>query len=121
MSPNSSFTDRLKIFFAARSDDICQSDDAVDTFSYTVDSKEQTMNKTVDTTTPSVAFKTVHYVYGTDVTNMSANELLYAVKSVETEIASLDSVKTKSAYVVKRKAELNEMLVKIVEHLDAKA
>ena len=74
----------------------------------------QTMNQT------TVAFETKHYVYGMDVANMSSGQLIDAIKKLEAEIADLKGVKAKSEHIKKRIAELEGMLAKIVEVLDAK-
>ena len=79
--------------------------------------KEEPMNTLP---TVAVAFETVHYVYGTDVTKMTDDRLVEAIKQVEAEIAKLDVVKTKSKKIDAKKAELNEMLAKIVDTLDAR-
>ena len=71
-------------------------------------------------TQTTVAFETKHYVYGMDVANMSAGQLIDAIKKLEAEIADLKGVKAKSEHIKKRIAELEGMLVKIVEVLDAK-
>lgn len=78
--------------------------------------KEEIMN----TQTSVVAFETVHYVYGTDVAKMTDDQLVDAIKQVEVEIAKLDVVKTKSKKIDAKKAELNDMLAKIVETLDGR-
>lgn len=78
--------------------------------------KEEIMN----TQTSVVAFETVHYVYGTDVAKMTDDQLVDAIKQVEAEIAKLDVVKTKSKKIDAKKAELNDMLAKIVETLDGR-
>lgn len=74
--------------------------------------------QTMDQTTP--AFETKHYVYGVDVANMSSGQLIEAIKKLEAEIADLKGVKAESEHIKKRIAELEGMLVKIVEVLDAK-
>ena len=66
------------------------------------------------------AFETKHYVYGQDVSHMSANELIESIKKVEAEITDLKLVKTKSAHILTRVAELGAMLTQIVAVLDAK-
>ena len=71
-------------------------------------------------TQTTVAFETKHYVYGMDVANMSSGQLIDAIKKLEAETADLKSVKAKSEHIKKRIAELEAMLVKIVEVLDAK-
>lgn len=78
--------------------------------------KEEIMN----TQTSVVAFETVHYVYGTDVAKMTDDQLIDSIKQVEAEIAKLDVVKTKSKKIDAKKAELNDMLAKIVETLDGR-
>lgn len=68
----------------------------------------------------AVAFETKHYVYGMDVTNMSSGQLIDAIKRIEAEIADLKGVKAKSEHLKKRITELEGMLAKVVEVLDAK-
>lgn len=77
--------------------------------------KEETMS-----TKPVVPFETVHYVYGTDVATMTDDQLVEAIKQVEAEIAKLDVVKTQSKKIDAKKAELKDMLAKIVETLDGR-
>lgn len=78
--------------------------------------EENTMNQTV---TPfTVAFATKSYIYGKDVEQMSEGELINAIRSVETEIASLKTVQTPSKKIATKIAELEEMLKKIVGVLD---
>lgn len=72
----------------------------------------------VNNTTP--AFETKHFVFGMDVANMTSGQLLEAIKKIENEIADLKAVKSKSEFIKKRIAELDGMLVKVVEVLDAK-
>lgn len=72
----------------------------------------------VNNTTP--AFETKHFVFGMDVANMTPGQLLEAIKKIENEIAELKLVKSKSEFIKKRIAELDGMLVKVVEVLDAK-
>lgn len=76
--------------------------------------EEPAMNQT----TP--AFQTRHFVYGMDVDNMSAGQLIEAIKKIEAEIADLKLVKSKSEHIKKRIAELEDMLAKVVQVLDAK-
>ena len=71
-------------------------------------------------TKPTVAFETVHYVYGTDVATMSDEQLIEAIKQVEGEIAKLDVVETESKKIAAKKTELKDMLAKIVETLDGR-
>lgn len=72
----------------------------------------------VNPTTP--AFETRHFVYGLDVANMSAGQLIEAIKKIEAEIADLKGVKAKSDHIKGRIAELEVMLAKVVVVLDAK-
>lgn len=85
-------------------------------------SKQPQANKEtpVNSTNNSVAFETRHYVYGMDVANMNSGQLIEAIKRIEAEINDLKSVKAKSEHVKKRIAELEGMLAKVVEVLDAK-
>ena len=50
---------------------------------------------------------------------MSTGQLIEAVKKIEAEIADLKLVKTKSAKIQKMIGDLNDMLAKVVETLDA--
>ena len=75
----------------------------------------------VNQTTQAVpAFETKHYVFGQDVSNMTEGQLVDAIKRIENEIADLKTVKTKSTKITAKIAELNAMLAKVVEVLDAK-
>lgn len=76
--------------------------------------KEEPVNQT------TTAFETRHFVYGLDVANMSAGQLIDAIKRIEAEIADLKGVKAKSEHLKKRITELEGMLAKVVEVLDAK-
>ncbi|MBX9922240.1 MAG: hypothetical protein K2Y33_20805 [Mycolicibacterium frederiksbergense] len=68
----------------------------------------------------TTAFETKHYVFGQDVSNMTEGQLTDAIKRIENEIADLKTVKTKSTKITAKIAELNAMLAKVVEVLDAK-
>lgn len=72
----------------------------------------------VNNTTP--AFETKHFVFGMDVANMTPGQLLEAIKKIENEIAEMKLVKSKSEFIKRRIAELEGMLAKVVEVLDAK-
>lgn len=74
----------------------------------------------VNNTNATIAFETKHYVYGMDVANMSAGQLIEAIKKIEAEIADLKLVKSKSEHIKKRIAELEDMLAKVVQVLDSK-
>lgn len=80
--------------------------------------KESEMNPTPNTL--SIAFETRHYVYGHDIKNLSADQLIDAIKRVESEIETLKSVKTKSKHIAGRIKELETMLNEIVAALDSK-
>lgn len=80
--------------------------------------KESEMNPTPNTL--SIAFETRHYVYGHDIKNLSADQLIDAIKRVENEIETLKSVKTKSKHITGRIKELETMLNEIVAALDSK-
>lgn len=82
----------------------------------------EVMNHTDSHVSPSAApaFQTLHLVFGVNVEYMSPAQLVDAIKRVESEIADLKAVKTKSAYIAGQVKELETMLAKIVETLDAK-
>lgn len=64
------------------------------------------------------AFVTKSYIYGKDVEQMSEQELINAIRSVEAEIGSLKTVQTPSKKIAAKIAELEDMLKKIVGVLD---
>ena len=66
------------------------------------------------------AFVTKSYIYGKDVEQMSEQELINSIRSVETEIGSLKTVQTPSKKIAAKIAELEDMLKKIVGVLDGK-
>lgn len=68
----------------------------------------------------ATAFATKHFVYGQDTANMTEEQLIEAIKKIETEIANLGAVKTKSKKIAERTAELETMLAAVVTVLDAK-
>lgn len=67
------------------------------------------------------AFETKSYIYGQDVSRMTEPELISAIKVVETEIAKLQEIKTKSKKIQANIEALQGSLTKIVEALDATA
>lgn len=77
--------------------------------------KEETI---MNTTTP--AFETKHFVFGADVSTLSADNLIEAVKKIENEITALKAVTSKSTYIDNRVVELTAMLANVVEQLDNK-
>lgn len=73
-------------------------------------------------TSPSApAFETKHFVYGQNISTLSADQLITSIKRIEREIADLRAVKTSSIKITKMIEDLTSMLAKTVEHLDAKA
>lgn len=83
--------------------------------------KEITMNpNSISTTASGTPFETRHYVFGQNINDMTAGQLIEAVKRVENEITDLKSVKTKSTHIAAKIKELEGMLAKIVEQLDSK-
>lgn len=97
-------------------------DDQTDATSYVVVlhpsnqiNQEQTMNNT------TLAFNTVHYVFGVDVSKMSDPELIDAIRKVEAQIAELKTVKSASKKIAAKIDELETMLASIIKHLDGEA
>lgn len=68
----------------------------------------------------SVTVETKHYVSGTDVNTMSANDLINCVKAIEKEIGELKDINIQSSYVLKKVEELEATLNVVVGHLDSK-
>jgi hypothetical protein len=66
----------------------------------------------------TIANKT--YINNVDVTTMSDDQLIDAIKKVEKEIEDLGSVKTKSKKIEAKVSEANETLNKLVTLLDAR-
>lgn len=60
------------------------------------------------------------YINNVDVTTMSDDQLIDAIKKVEKEIEDLGSVKTKSKKIEAKVSEANETLSKLVTLLDAR-
>lgn len=73
-----------------------------------------------ENTMSQAAFVTKSYIYGKDVEQMTEQELINAIRSVETEIDSLKTVKTPSTKIAAKIEELQDMLAKIVGVLDGK-
>lgn len=67
-----------------------------------------------------IAFETKTYVFGTDVTTMSEEQLIDSIKKVEKEIDNLKQVKTSSKKIESKIATLESMLTSIVTVLDNK-
>lgn len=87
---------------------------------------ENTMNdnyNTVKIANPikmAPAFETKSYIFGNDVTTMSEEALIQAIKRVEEQIADLKAVKTKSTKIAANVTKLQEQLASIVAELDAR-
>ncbi|WP_374335452.1 hypothetical protein [Methyloversatilis sp.] len=97
-------------------------DNAVSAAQTETNEANQQENEDMNQTTISTpAFETRHFVNGRDVTNMTDNELIEAIRRLENEIADLKTVKTKSKAITKKIEELGDMLSKTVEILDARA
>lgn len=75
-------------------------------------SKESGMNKKV--------FEVKSYVFGQDVSTMSDDQLVAAIKTVEAEIDDLKGIKTKSKKIDARIKDLEAGLKSIVETLDGR-
>jgi len=73
--------------------------------------KEKPMQTTVETK---------HFVNNIDVTNMSEQDLIDAIKMAEKEVKSLQEVKVESKKVKAKVEEINAAIAKMVEHLDNK-
>lgn len=74
---------------------------------------EETMSNQV-----TIVHKTL--INNVDVTTMSDEQLIDAIKKVEKEIEELKSVKTKSKKIAAKVQEANDTLAKLVELLDAR-
>lgn len=76
-------------------------------------------SKETEMTTNTKPFETINYVYGNDVSKMSEEDLLNAIRKAEKDLAEYDNIKTLSKKVEQRKAEIQEAISKMVEILDA--
>lgn len=65
-------------------------------------------------------FEVKSYVFGQDVTTMSDDQLVAAIKTVEAEIDDLKGIKTKSKKIDARIKDLEAGLKSIVETLDGR-
>lgn len=95
-----------------------EDDDSRPSVFSTSTTKESHMNPVEPAAKPP--FETRHYVYGRDISTMTADQLIAAVKQVEQEIADLQAIKVESSFITKKVGELTDMRDKIVERLDAK-
>lgn len=64
------------------------------------------------------AFETKNYIFGNEVSGMSEDALISAIKRVEEQIADLKAVKTKSTKIAANIAKLQDQLASIVAELD---
>lgn len=67
-----------------------------------------------------VIFKTVTFINNADVTGLSEEQLIDAIKTIEREIADLKSVATKSKKIEAKIADAEATLAKVVEVLDGR-
>jgi hypothetical protein len=75
--------------------------------------KEEPMSNTVE-------IKTITYINNVDVTKMSDEQLINAIKTIENEIAALKAVKTKSTKITIKINEALHTLAKVVAILDGR-
>mgnify|MGYP000898315850 FL=1 len=66
------------------------------------------------------AFETKHFVNGQDTTTLSDDELIQAIKNLETEIAKLSEVKTESKKITDKISKLDEQRAAIAKLLDSR-
>ena len=67
-----------------------------------------------------ITFKTVTYINNADVTALTDEQLIDAIKTIEREIADLKGVTTKSKKIEAKIADAEATLAKVVEVLDAR-
>ena len=67
-----------------------------------------------------ITFSTITYINGADVTKMTDEQLIDAIKTIEGEIAALSAVKTKSSKITTKIAEAESTLAQVVAVLDAR-
>lgn len=65
------------------------------------------------------AFETKSYIRGTEVSKLTTEDLIAAIRTKE-EIAGLGQIKTKSKAIAKRIADLEAQLAQVVEVLDGR-
>ena len=65
-------------------------------------------------------YKTINYVFGTDIKTMSEGDLIQSIRKVEGEISTLKQINTKSKRISAEIEELTQSIEKIVEELDAR-
>ena len=62
----------------------------------------------------------MNLIFGQDATTLSDDELIEAIRKVENQITSLESIKTKSSKIAARVETLKAQLEKIVTILDGR-
>jgi hypothetical protein len=67
-----------------------------------------------------ITFKTITYINNADVTALSDEQLIDAIKTIEKEIADLKGVTTKSKKIEAKISDAEATLAKVVEVLDAR-
>lgn len=75
--------------------------------------KEEPMYNTVE-------IKTITYINNADVTKLTDEQLIDAIKTIENEIAALKAVKTKSTKITAKITEAQDTLAKVVAVLDGR-
>lgn len=79
---------------------------------------EQPIKENQMSATPK--FETKHFFNGAEVSTLKEEFLIETIRQLEADIESYKTIKTKSAKIAKKIAELEEGLAKIVEILDSK-
>lgn len=64
------------------------------------------------------AYEVVEYIYGVEVSDMTAEELLSAIKRAQTEVAGLQETGVESTYITSAIESLNTAIDKMVAALD---
>lgn len=82
------------------------------------DIKEINLNKEKVNTMNDINFETKYYVLGTDVNNMSNDQLFDAIRTIEGKIKSLENIYTTSKAVTITIKEYEKDIKKIVKLLD---
>lgn len=73
-----------------------------------------------ETTMTTITIKNVTLINNTDVSTMTDDQLINAVRQLEQEISHYESVKTESKKIKAKVADLHTTLAKVVEVLDAR-
>lgn len=72
------------------------------------------------TPTNAPAFETKAFIFGMDTSAASEEELIDAIRKIEQEISSLESIKTQSARIDAKVSDLKKSLNQIANVLDSK-